>query len=224
MSILPQSDPMALVRAGLAYGRKQAGLPEKFYGGGTPSFADGGVVPDPSQQPSMPDPSKVMSYLAGDGAIADDIVDALCDDADPDGTMDPSERTMHAFSKAGSEDGAAGILAACRARYNGHSAAARAALSQGDLEGAAHYATQAFAAVPTGHSIQFAPSEGGLSMTTRKHGQGAPPQGSYSQGGTVDASNPDNAPLEDETVDTSAEEEVLRRWRCCNPGPRHTGR
>lgn len=195
-------DPMALVKAGLSYGRKQAGLPEQFYGG-TPSFADGGVVPDPSGQSAMPDPQKAMSYISGDGAIAADIVDALENDADPDGTMDPSERTMAVFGKAGTPDGASGLLAHYRTRYNGYSGAARAALSQGDLAGAAHYATQAFASVPTGHSTRFAPAEGGLSMSTSKHGESDP---SFSQGGTVDASNPDNM-MGDETTDTSAEED-----------------
>lgn len=195
-------DPMALVRAGLQYGRKQAGLPEQFYGG-TPSFADGGMVPDPGGQSSMPDPQKAMSYISGDGAIAADIVDALENDADPDGTMDPSERTMTVFGKAGTPDGASGLLAHYRTRYNGYSGAARAALSQGDLAGAAHYATQAFASVPTGHSTRFAPAEGGLSMTTTKHGVS---DQSFSQGGTVDASNPDSM-SENESTDGSVDED-----------------
>lgn len=199
-------DPMALVKAGLSYGRKQAGLPEQFYGG-TPSFADGGVVPDPSGQSAMPDPQKAMSYISGDGAIAADIVDALENDADPDGTMDPSERTMAVFGKAGTPDGASGLLAHYRTRYNGYSGAARAALSQGDLAGAAHYATQAFASVPTGHSTRFAPADGGLSMSTSKHGAGVSASDpAYSQGGTVDASNPDSM-AENETTDGSVDED-----------------
>lgn len=199
-------DPMALVKAGLSYGRKQAGLPEQFYGG-TPSFADGGVVPDPSGQSAMPDPQKAMSYISGDGAIAADIVDALENDADPDGTMDPSERTMAVFGKAGTPDGASGLLAHYRTRYNGYSGAARAALSQGDLAGAAHYATQAFASVPTGHSTRFAPADGGLSMSTSKHGAGVSASDpAYSQGGTVDASNPDSM-AENESTDGSVDED-----------------
>lgn len=223
----PAADLSSIVRGALQYGRNQSGLPTSFDQGPdaqpaapTPSFDDGGVVPDvpqegapdpsmeqPQQQggSSMPDPRKAMSYLTGDGAIAADIVSALGNGVDPDGTMDPGERFSKTLTQAPSPDAAWGILQHGRTRFNAYSAAAKVAMDRGDLGRAAMYATQAFDHAPTGQSVKFAPGQGGLMMTTRPYPSAAQqaPAPAYGMGGAVDASNPDNTAAEDNEQDQS---------------------
>lgn len=233
-------DPMQIVKAALTYGRKKMGLPETFYPDlDTQSFDDGGMVdeeePDTGEQggmiPEQPqqgspqgvtaggnappvNPKALIQYMGGAGGIAPDVVSAMERQVDPAGAMDASQRFMAVLGKAPSPDVASGILQYGRARYNMLSAAAKASLSKGDFAGAAGYATQAFANVPTGYSIQFAPTKEGLVMSTKPHGRGTRepmqelPQGgqqSFDDGGEVDEeSDTINSPSPEGGGDTPA--------------------
>ncbi len=194
------SDPMDVIRAALGFGRKQMGMPASFYGTDTgdqgvmPGMDDGGVVPtqDDQQQGTggnLPDPRKTMMYLAGAGAVSPDIASAMEQRVDPQGQMDPAERVMNTVAAAPSPAAQFGLLQHYRSRFNAHSAAAQAALDQGNMAQAAQHATAAMANAPTGHSVQFAPARGGLAVSAKKIG-GQKQQQGFDDGGAVDADNP----------------------------------
>lgn len=172
----------------------------------TASLEDGGEIPDPSQsqgQPQdqmgagsqLPDPRKTISYLAGAGGVQPEIADALEQHIDPQGQMEPAERTLKAIMAAPTPEAQFGLMQHYRTRANAYSGAARAALDQGNMAQAAQHATAAFANIPTGYNVKFAPARGGLAVQASKIGagqQGAQqgPQQSMSDGGAVDADNP----------------------------------
>lgn len=195
-------DPMAMIQQAAAFGRKSMGLPTNFTDGtsddqaqGQQSFDDGGEVQDeqgmiPDQQDdqqvtaggnssggSMPDPRKAISYLAGDGAISPEVAQALEKHVDPQGTMDPAERTMAAITKAPSPAAKFGLMQHYRTKYNAYAGGAKAAMDQGNAGQAAIHATQAFANVPTGMKVKFAPTQGGMAVMANKIG-GQPQQAS----------------------------------------------
>lgn len=213
------TDPMAVVKAALLYGRQSMGLPQSFYGDdqsqGDPSqqtqpgMDDGGVVPDQSQQQgqgqqgtgaNLPDPRQTINYLSGGGGVQPEIADALEQHIDPQGTMDPAERTIATIMAAPSPNAAFGLMQHYRTRFNAYGGATKAALDKGDLAQAAAHATSAFANVPSGMKVKFAPARGGLAMSAQKIGQGAPQQQAAPQeddqeqgldsGGEVDMDNP----------------------------------
>lgn len=187
------------VDTALAYGRRKMGLPSDFENGhSTPSFDDGGVVPDPSavpQQPEATDPQSLLKYLSGDGALSPDVMMAMEAMADPDNSMDATDRLQAVLGRAPSPDVAFGVLQHHRTKYNGHTAAARVAADKGDYAKAAMHANKAHESVP-GSRRRFAPTVGGVHMID---GQGPqePQEQAYGQGGTVDASNP-NEETDDE--------------------------
>lgn len=197
-------DPMSFVKAALAHGRKKMGQPATFYpstdnesNGPIGSFDDGGevgddqsgqgVIPQPGNQAvggEQPvDPRSTMAYLAGAGAVPPEMAAALEQQADPQGTMDPSERKLRAIQMAGDPDKAFGLMQRYRSQSNAHMGAARAALDKGNLAQAAHSATQAFANIPTGHSVQFAPAGRGMAVHARPVGQRQTP--GFDMGGDV---------------------------------------
>lgn len=193
-------DPMSLIKQAAAFGRKKFGLPSNFTtgqsdgGDQTMGFDDGGVIPDDTQQGgdqvtaggNMPDPRQALKYLTGDGAVSPEIANALERHIDPQGQMDPAERTMKAISGAPSPEAQFGMMQHYRTQFNGFSAGARAAIDKGQLGQAAQHATQAFDNVPTGHKVQFAPAgNGGIAVMARKIG-GAPAQAKgFDDGGSV---------------------------------------
>lgn len=171
------ADPISVIKQALNFGRKKMGLPTNFTDGTSEQdegqvmgFEDGGVIPEQGQPdegaPSeggsgLADPRKTIAYLAGDGAVSPEIAQALEQHVDPDGSMDPSERTMATLNAAPDDESKFGMLQHYRTKYNGYSAGARAAMDQGNLGLAAKHATDAFDAVPTGQKISFAPAGGG---------------------------------------------------------------
>lgn len=185
-------------RAAFAYGRRKMGLPVDFEngGGGEPSFDDGGVVPDPSAAPSPQgqavDPHSALKYLAGDGALSPDVVLTMEAMADPDGSMDDTDRLDAVLGKAPSPDVAFGVLQHHRTKYNSYTAAARVAAEKGDFAKAAAYANKAHASVP-GSRRRFSPTAGGLHMTSGSQGG----EQAFGQGGSVDSSNPENMDTQD---------------------------
>jgi hypothetical protein len=157
------------------------------------SYADGGVIPsqpgDDQQQGNgaqLPDPRKTMAYLAGAGNMPPDAAMALEQRVDPQGQMDPAERKLSAVAAAGTPQAQFSLLQHYRTRFNAYSAAAQAAMDQGNMALAAQHATNAMSNVPNGHSVQFAPAKGGLMMQSKKIGQ----QQGLAEGGAVDADNP----------------------------------
>jgi hypothetical protein len=169
----------------------------------TASFDDGGVVPDPSQQnqtpttqgtgASLPDPRKTMQYLTGGGGVQPEIADAMEKLVDPQGQMDPSERTLATIMASPSPNAQFGLMQHYRSRANAYSGAARAALDQGNMAQAAAHATSMFANTPTGMKVKFAPAHGGIAMSAQKANvqQGAQQgQQSFDAGGDVDMDNP----------------------------------
>lgn len=179
-------DPMSFVKQAAAFGRKQMGLPQNFSAGPGSGgdqemgFDDGGVVPDQQPQggvtgggngdPNAVDPRKAIAYLAGDGAVSPEIANALEQHVDPQGQMDPADRTMAALQKAPSPEAKFGMLQHYRTQYNGFSAGARAAMDKGNPGQAAMLATQAFDHTPTGYKVHFAPAQGGIAVSARKLG------------------------------------------------------
>lgn len=195
-------DPMSFVKQAAAYGRQKMGLPTNFStgemgGAQQPGFDDGGVVPDQQPQqgqqgqgnPSAVNPQSAIKYLSGDGAVSPDIAHALEQHVDPQGQMDPAERTMATMQKAPSDEARFGMLQHYRTMYNGFSAGARAAMDKNNPGQAALLATQAFDHTPTGMKVHFAPAQGGIAVSARKLGGGAAPQQQgYAGGGPVDDS------------------------------------
>jgi hypothetical protein len=157
-------------------------------------FDDGGEVPMPGedqqqgeQQGSLPDPRKTMAYLTGDGAVQPDVADALERQVDPQGQMDPAERKFNAILGAQTPETQFGLMQHYRTKANAYSGAARAALDQGNLAQAAQHATSAFANIPTGYKVQFAPARGGLVVQSSKIGsQQQQPQQQQGQMGFED--------------------------------------
>jgi hypothetical protein len=198
------TDPLSTIRAAMAYGRQSMGMPANMttgpdQGGAVPGLDDGGAIPDPSQDPTqssqgtgsqLPDPRKTIAYLSGAGGVRPDIADALEQHLDPQGKMQPAERTMAAISAAPSPEAQFGLMQHYRTRFNAYSGAAKAALDQGNMAQAAQHATNAMANVPSGMNVRFAPSKGGLMMHASKIGGQQAPQQGLDDGGSVDVDNP----------------------------------
>jgi hypothetical protein len=187
-------DPMAMVSGALNYGKKKYGIPsgdDQEMG-----FDDGGVVPtQPDQQEGNPnaiDPRQAMAYLAGDGAVSQEIAQALEQRVDPQGQLNPTQRAVAAIGVAPDDEAKFGLIQHYRTKYNGFAGAAKAALARGDMGEAAHQASLAMDSVPNGKRTQFAPAPGGLAMSERPAfggGGGAPqqsPQQSFQDGGPVE--------------------------------------
>lgn len=184
--------------AAFAYGRRKMGLPVDFEKGNTPSFDDGGVVPDPSAVPAQPeavDPESALKYLSGDGALSPDVILAMEAMADPDNSMDATDRLETVLGRAPSPDVAFGVLQHHRTKYNGYMAAARVAAEKGDYAKAASYLNKGHESVP-GSRRRFSPGMGGVNMHDGQAPQApqeeAPQEQAFGQGGSVDSSNPEN--------------------------------
>lgn len=193
-------DPLASIKNALSFGRTQMGLPARFYGsdaGGTKSYDDGGMIPDPDVTAdgnnSAPiDPRQTLKYLAGDGAVSPEIADALQRHVDPQGSMDPAQRTLATLMAAPNDEAKFGMMQHYRGLYNGFSAGARAALDKGQAGQAAILASQAFDHVPTGSKVKFAPAPGGIAVMTSQLGD--------AMRGALSAPPPDNSPAPNETI------------------------
>lgn len=219
-------DPMALIKQAASFGRKKFGLPSNFTTGEQDQsqpeqmgFEDGGMIPEeggeqPAQQGGgMPDPRKALAYLTGDGAVSPEIANALEQHIDPQGQMDPAERTMAAISSAPSDEAKFGMMQHYRTRYNAYSAGAKAALDRGDIGGAAKHATEAFNNTPTGHKVRFAPAPGGVAVMASKLGQKQqqPQEQGFEAGGWVDKSRWDDLPQSENIEDRRDESEDDKR-------------
>lgn len=172
-------DPMGMFKSVLAHGRKSMGLPTNFQTGQSDepqqSFDDGGgVLPEDDGDGDeggdqsggtggspMPDPRQTLKYLTGDGAVSPEVAGALEQHVDPQGQMSQSQRTMAAIAKAPTPEAQFGMMQHYRTQFNGFAGGAAAAADKGDLAEAAGAATKAFAHVPTGKDIQFAPAGNG---------------------------------------------------------------
>lgn len=166
-------DPMGMFRTVLQNGRRSMGLPADFNRGPdeapqAQAFDDGGgvlpmeedvtgAVTGGEGNPNAVNPEDTLRYLTGDGAVSPEVAQALEANIDPDGSMSPAERTMSAIEKA-PEEAKFAMMQHYRGQFNGLSGGARAAIDKGDLGQAAMNATEAFANVPTGKDIQFAPA------------------------------------------------------------------
>jgi hypothetical protein len=158
-------------------------------------FEDGGVVPTEEEtaqgNPNAIDPRQAMAYLAGDGAVSPEIAQALEQRIDPQGQMNPTQRATAAIGVAPDDESRFGLIQHYRTKYNGYSAAAKAALQRGDMGEAAQQATMAMDSVPNGERTQFAPAGNGLAMISRpafgRSGgrRTAPRQQSFQGGGEV---------------------------------------
>lgn len=157
------------------------------------------MTPSGNTQPQGQGAGGAMSYLTGQGAVGPEIAQALEQQVDPQGTMDPNQRKMLAVAKAGSPDKAFAVLQHYRQKFNAYSAFAKAA-AQGsggrppDLHASAHAATQAYQHLPDGNDVSFQPVPNGMRVAVRKVGgeqpqqsedQGQPTQ-SFAEGGSVD--------------------------------------
>ncbi len=104
-------------------------------------FAEGGVIPegdegsDPDNDgdvhPSggaQPSQQSAMAYLSGQGAVGPDVAQAMEQQVDPQGMMDPSERKMQAITKAGSPDKAFALMQHYRQKFMAYNSFAKAAL------------------------------------------------------------------------------------------------
>lgn len=202
-------DPMSMVKQALSFGRKQFGMPQQFHpstdnesNGPVGSFDDGGEVENEPQGADqsgqgvisqgddqaagggMVDPKAAMHYLTGTGAVSPEIANAMEQQVDPQGQMDPAERALKAIAAAGDPQKAFALMQHYRGRFNAHAGAARAALDQGNMAQAAKSATQAMQNVPNGHSVRFAPAPGGLAVMSKPIGQQQPQPG-MEDGGVI---------------------------------------
>lgn len=214
-------DPMQMVKAALTFGRKQFGVPTNFSTGqtdqpgqSTMGFDDGGMIPEQPDQGGQQqnvtaggnggatDPRSAMRYLTGDGAVSPEIAGALERHVDPQGQMDPADRTMAAIQAAPTDEAKFGLMQHYRTKFNAYSGGARAALDQGNVGQAAAHATQAFANVPTGMKVKFAPSRGGVAvMASKAGGNPAPAQQEPQQAQSFD----DGGEVEDDTTQDAAQ-------------------
>lgn len=142
----PQDDPERI---------RKAGEPKKetFYGGESP----GQMVRSGAK--------RIMAYLQGADAMPPERVEELEQKADPDGSMDEGQRkiaTIDAASKEGGPEAAWRVMQKYRKNYDTYRAHAAGALSHGDLRMAAESASKAYPNVPDGLSLQFAPTQGGV--------------------------------------------------------------
>lgn len=186
----------------------------------TMNLADGGVIPDEDSDPSDADdqggqqqsagtsanPQSAMAYLSGQGAVSPEVAAAIERHVDPTGQMDPSQRKFLALSSAPSPDKAFGLMQHYRQKFNGYSAMARAALQgaggrpPNPVE-AAKALNAAYAHVPDGNAMHFAPSQGGMQVTINKHaGRGSAKPKHFADGGEVDDGTDD---FNDTTYETA---------------------
>ena len=133
-----------------------------------------------------------MGYVMGSGAVPPDQLDALTKQIDPQGTMDPAERTLRAIATGQNPDQSFGIIQGMRQKFNRYQAFAKTAAQgiQGkpaDLGAAAHAANQAYENVPDGTNVQFAPAKGGVAVrVSRVAGGSAQPNQQRGQQGLAD--------------------------------------
>lgn len=191
-------DPMEAVNSALNYGRQKYGI-----SGGQMGFDDGGVVPTEGEgNPNAINPQQAMAYLAGDGAVSPEIAQALEQQIDPQGQLNPTQRAAAAIGVAPNEEAKFGLLQHYRTKFNAYSGAAKAALAQGNLGEAAKSATMAMDAVPNGQRTYFAPAQGGLAMMNKPAfaQQPTPPKSqSFDDGGEVEEEVYDYTPPEEDT-------------------------
>jgi hypothetical protein len=171
-------DPMAMVRSALQHGRKLFNVQSEFGGGDTvQGAADGGPIgaEDDQQQGVLnagqkpTDPRDLLAYIVGDGAVQPAVARALEMAADPQGQMDPYQRSMATIGKMQDPNAAFAYMQGLRRKASGFIAAAGTALKKGNFPMAAHYANQAFANIPGSDGVRFAPHQGGLAIS---QGQG----------------------------------------------------
>lgn len=159
----------------------------------TPPPAMGGA------QPQGQPPNKLAGYVMGAGAVSPDVAQALKQQVDPTGRMDPSMRNMLAIAAAPDQQTQWGLMQHDRQKFNAYTAFARAAASgspqkPADIGAAANAATQAFAHVPDGTSTTFQPTQNGVVAHIKQlvaakgkassHEDGGPVQG-FDDGGGV---------------------------------------
>jgi hypothetical protein len=127
---------------------------------------------------------RIVSYLMGEGAADPAVLKQAAAQADPRGQLDPDDRNLLAVQKAteaGGQEAGWKLAQANRVAYNAKQAFGYAALNGNqqtgkppDLNAAIDAANQAATHVLDGSSVQFAPSEGGVTATVKARGSDQP--------------------------------------------------
>lgn len=126
----------------------------------------GAAVTDPDRA------AKMSAYLKGAGAAPKSIIDQAYDTVDPKKELPESERTMAAlgmvydhYIKRGEPDkakaAAASIVQYQRKLFQQYSAVAKAAISNGDMDGATKAAVRAYSSVPDGQEMTVKKTDDG---------------------------------------------------------------
>lgn len=121
---------------------------------------------------------RFMSYLSGQDAAPPDQVSALEQQVDPEGILDEGTRKLLAIDAAKQSGGNEAAWAAAqhyRKKYDAYRGFAAAALSKGDVAGAAQAAQQAYPNLLDGTDVKFtpAPMGEGVVATLSSRGRGA---------------------------------------------------
>lgn len=178
-----------------------ASPPGQSYPGMTPAQDDSGTSPktqSPQGAPPQEDQSRsgvdfnashvpgntkrIIAYLMGADAAHPQTIDQLGAQVDPEGKLHPSDRNLLAIDAAreqGGDQAAWQLMQSNRVAYNAQTAFAKTALQgtpqkPADLNAAIDAANKAQSNVLDGSSIQFAPSQGGVTATVTMHGTTQP--------------------------------------------------
>lgn len=178
-----------------------ASPPGQSYPGMTPVEDDSGTAPktqSPQGAPPQEDQSRsgvdfnashvpgntkrIIAYLMGADAAHPQTIDQLGAQVDPEGKLHPSDRNLLAIDAAreqGGDQAAWQLMQSNRVAYNAQTAFAKTALQgtpqkPADLNAAIDAANKAQTNVLDGSSIQFAPSQGGVTATVTMHGTTQP--------------------------------------------------
>lgn len=199
-------DPMDVIQQALQFGRQQFRLPPQFFGGEEEpaepvqeaepmEFAEGGMIPtggEPSQDQGQGfDQQAALQYLSGAGAAGPEIIAALEQQVDPQGQMDPSQRSLLAVQAAGSPDRAFGVMQHYRQQFNGLTAFAKAALQGAggrppNPASAADALNKAYSQVPDGKNVRFIPAQGGFQISIGGGSEEEPEPQQFAEGGLVE--------------------------------------
>lgn len=147
----------------------------------TLDLAEGGMIPEGDEAPQTEEEApqgggasqqSAMAYLSGQGGVSPEVAQAMEQQVDPQGQMDPSERKLQAIQRTGAPDKAFALMQHYRGKFNAYSAFARAALQGAggrppNPMAAADALNQAYSNVPDGNSMHFTPTRGGMRVSVK---------------------------------------------------------
>jgi len=196
--------------AALPQGNDASPVPDQGGAQATPEGAPQGAPQAGPVGPVGPGggkPQQIMRYLSGADAMPQQQLKQIEQQIDPQGKMNPTERTMAVIKALQQQDPklAAAALQGYRQQYNVYAAGARKALDNGNMLAASHNLTLAHMNVPDGNNTAFVPAQGGKGIVAHvRKLKGGKVQGAAG-GGAVQGFAPDGgdvSPVPDDASQT----------------------